>query len=592
MIKMIKTSIFAIVAMAAVSCAIDMTPVADCPETGANLTKITFIATGEDCEGDNPQSKAYFSDYPRIAWQEGDEISILGTNTGNQRFVAVSAGHKTTFEGRADLSDESYYAVYPYDSDVTLGPDGALSGVTVPEVQEATANNFDPEAYIAIAQTDDKENLSFRAVGAFVKFAFRNFDNLAIKSVILKANGTQVMAGTASGNVKLQGTFDNEKSYFMIVCPSEYSEGVTVFIELEDGTVLSRTGKSPLFESGKSRNYIRTMILDKNYFAEETDQYALYSMGFDVNVGGTVINKKVDGEAVLITSTSSSKGIGKSGIYFVDSDATATFNSGITGKLVVIGNGETRADVSRTGVCYLTASQQEDMLLMKNVKYTGCTDNLFQLNAAYIFESIIFEDCQLEVATGKNLLLYSTSANTVNEFKMTDCDVRMAGSACLVKMGEYTIDKITFENNVMYSDEVMTSFFAVNSSATVKSIVFNNNTLYNTTIGTTSSNEDAVIKVYVAMDFQAKNNYLVNANSTANRYLGRAFFGGGEVDNNFYVRKEGTTTSIYGVPGSPMPSWVISQPAVKAAPADLSDNWDPVNGKYILGGFAGVGAKR
>jgi hypothetical protein len=276
----------------------------------------------------------------------------------------------------------------------------------------------------------------------------------------------------------------------------------------------------------------------------------------------------------------------------VDSDATATFDSGITGKLVVIGNGEARANVSRAGVCYLTASQQEDMLVMKNVRYTDCTDNLFQLNAAYIFESIIFEDCLLEVPNGKNLLLYSTSSNTVNEFRMTDCDVRMTGSACLVKMGEYIIDKILFQNNLMYSDEVMTSFFAVNSSATVNSIVFNNNTLYNTTIGTTSSNEDAVIKVYAAMDFQVKNNYLVYANSTANRYLGRAFFGGGEVDNNFYVRKEGTTTSIYGVAGRPIPAWVISQPAVKSAPANLTVDWDPSNGKYVLGGFAGVGAER
>ena len=60
MIKMIKTFIFAIVAMATVSCAIDMTPVADCPETDANLTKITFTATGEACGLDDPQSKAYF----------------------------------------------------------------------------------------------------------------------------------------------------------------------------------------------------------------------------------------------------------------------------------------------------------------------------------------------------------------------------------------------------------------------------------------------------------------------------------------------------------------------------------------------------
>lgn len=581
----IRTALLAIVTMVAVSCAIDIVPAAD-------LAEITFTATGENVRYDDHQTKACFADYPKIAWQAGDEISVLGADTGNQKFVAVSSGHETTFEGRADLSDEKYYAVYPYDSNVTLNTDGTLSGVIIPHVQAATADNFDPKAYVALAQTEDKENLSFSAVGAFVRFIFENFGDVAVKSVTLKTDGTQVMAGTDSGSVKLQGSFDTGKSYFMIVLPSEYSAGVTVYIELEDGTVISRTGKNPLFESGKSRNYIRTMILDKTQFTEETDQYALYCMGYDVKAGGKVINKNTDGEAVLINATSSGKGIGKSGIYFIEDDVTATFNSGITGKLVVIGNGETRATVNRSGVSYLTASQGDDVLIMKNVNYTDCVENLFQLNAAYIFESIIFEDCLFNVATGKNLLLYSTSANTINEFRMTDCDVRMDGSVCLVKMGEYTIDKISFENNVMYADEPMTSFFALNSSATVNSIVFDNNTLYNTTIGTTSSNEDAVVKAYKSNSFQVKNNYLVDANSTANRYLGRAIFRGGEVDNNFYVRKEGTTTSIYGVPGSPIPSWVISQPVVKAAPDNLTANWDPANGKYTLGGFAGVGAKR
>ncbi len=611
--RKIKMSMLAMAAVAAVSCSSEINPVDAVPERGSDLTEMIFTATGEECGSDDMNTKAVFYEYPKIAWQEGDEISVLGKTTGNQKFVATLSSHKTAFEGRADLSDEIYHAVYPYDDAVTLNQDGTLSGVTVPAVQTATAGSFDPEAYIAVAQSEDKETLPFRAVGAFVKFSFRNFDDAVIRSVILKTNGTQVMAGTASstkvnadgstshgnilpetasGNVRLQGTFDTDMSYFMIVRPSTYSEGVTVFIELEDGTVLSRKGKSPLFESGKSRNYIRTMILDRNYFKEASQLYDLYDMGYDIKVGDIVIDKETFGEATLITSESAGKGIGKSGIYFVDSDVTATFNSGITGKLVVIGNGESRATVSRSGVSYLSSSEGDDLLLLKNIKYTDCTDNLFQLNTAYIFESVVFDDCMFDVSTDKNLLLYSTSANTINEFRMTDCDVRMAGTVSLVRMGEYKIDKIEFRNNVMYADEEMASFFAVYSSATVNSVIFNNNTLYNTTIGTSSASEDAVIKAYKSSSFQVTGNYLVNANSTANRYLGRAIFLGGEVDRNFYVRKEETATSIYGVPGASRPSWVISQPEVKAAPADLTAGWDPANGKFVLGGFAGVGAER
>ena len=323
--RKIKMSMLAMAAVAAVSCSSEINPVDAVPERGSDLTEMIFTATGEECGSDDMNTKAVFYEYPKIAWQEGDEISVLGKTTGNQKFVATLSSHKTAFEGRADLSDEIYHAVYPYDDAVTLNQDGTLSGVTVPAVQTATAGSFDPEAYIAVAQSEDKETLPFRAVGAFVKFSFRNFDDAVIRSVILKTNGTQVMAGTASstkvnadgstshgnilpetasGNVRLQGTFDTDMSYFMIVRPSTYSEGVTVFIELEDGTVLSRKGKSPLFESGKSRNYIRTMILDRNYFKEASQLYDLYDMGYDIKVGDIVIDKETFGEATLITSES------------------------------------------------------------------------------------------------------------------------------------------------------------------------------------------------------------------------------------------------------------------------------------------------
>lgn len=274
-------------------------------------------------------------------------------------------------------------------------------------------------------------------------------------------------------------------------------------------------------------------------------------------VAGKAINKATYGDATLVTKT---QGLNKSGVYFVNSDATANFNSGIAGNLIVIGNTPgVRSNVSRTGVSYLTASDGQDALIMHNIKYVECAVNVFQLNAGKAFENITFDNCLFNVKTGQSLILSNSAANTITDFVMVNCDVEVEGEVSLVKMGGSTINSITFEENVIFANNEMASFLAFNSTATVTSVAFNNNTLYNTTIGTTTANEDAIVKTNNITDFVAKNNYVVYANSKANRYLGRATFVGGEVDNNFYVRKAGTSTPIYGIPGT-KPDWVI-QPA-------------------------------
>ena len=252
-----------------------------------NLTSVTLKAKGEI----SSDTKAAFVNYPNIAWQEEDKISVLGIKTGNQEFITAAAGHEVNFSGKADMSDEEFYAVYPYDENITLNADGTLANVTIPAIQTATANNFDPNAYIAIAKSTDKESLEFKSIGAFVKLNFQNFTS-SVKSVTLVSNSGMTMAGTASSttlnndgstshssvnsetastSVKLQGTFDLSKGYFVIVRPDSYERGITIYVELEDGRVLSRKGNSALFEQDKSRNYIRPIILNANYLKEATD---------------------------------------------------------------------------------------------------------------------------------------------------------------------------------------------------------------------------------------------------------------------------------------------------------------------------------
>ena len=618
--KIMKFFLLAAAAVAAISCAKELSPVEnENPTPEVELVPMTFTASHD--AGDDAETKVAYENGATV-WKEGDKIMVISENGVATEFTATEVdGKNATFEGLAENA-ENYYAVYPasaYVGDAASVKDGQKLYVKIAETQQAIAGTFDPSA-IFCTSGNNGNSFSFKQACAFLKFQIENPEGL--KSVRLTVNGSDNLAGlgylgvnevnapehrytttdsklTKSNMITLNapaGGFEAGKDYFIAMRANSCPTGLALYFEYENEWKSITTDKrifpakddtnpDAMYGSkGKIRNLGAVDVK-----ASALTPYETYNVGLDLTVAGKTINKATYGEATLITKT---QGLDKSGVYFVNSDATANFNSGITGNLIVIGNTPgVRSNVSRTGVSYLTASAAEDALIMQNINYVDCTANVFQLNVGNAFETIIFDNCLISIASGKSLILSNSAANTITDFTMSNCDVKMDGNVSLVKMGGSNINSITFENNVLYADAEMTSFLAVNSTAKVESVVFNSNTLYNTTIGTTTTNEDAIVKANNITDFVAKNNYVVYSNSTANRYFGRATFVGGEVDNNFYVRKTSTTTAIYGVPGT-KPTWVTTQPAVKAAPDNLTTNWDPENGKYILGGYNGVGATR
>ena len=495
MMKMIKYTLFTIAAMVAAACAKEVTPENnDNVQVNPNLVEISLTATGEGDESD-AETKAVFSGYPKIAWEGNEEISLLGTNTGNQKLVANGKGHQTTFTGYADVTDEAYFAVYPYDANVSVTSDGKISNVTVPAVQTATAGSFDPKAYIAVAKSTDKESLYFKAVGAFVKFKVEDAEN--VKSVTMVSNaganmacsatvafnndggvshGSPYVDGTASSSVKMVGNFQSDKAYFMVVRPQPYAGGVTFYIEYKDGTILSRKGESALFESGKARNYIRNLnTLQKKDFKPATDLYTLYNMGYDVKVGDKVINKATYGEATLVSESMS---LSSTGVYFVNSGVQ---NVSIPAKIYdndtyIIGNGSDRADVKLSG----TVQWKANTLAFKNINlvddYTG---DLLKPNAAN--GSILFENCALTTDSDKSQLIYSNT--TIVNMAFLNCDIKVAADAKeIIKMGTSgVITDLHLYNNIIYSsvENGAASFKVVNNGSKVENLTLNQNTFAN-----------------------------------------------------------------------------------------------------------------
>ena len=490
--RAIKFSLLAVAAMAAVSCAKEITPETnETPEVNPNLVEITLTATGESDE----DTKAIFSGYPKIAWEGNEEISLLGTNTGNQKLTANGKGHKTTFTGYADVTDDVYYAVYPYDANVSLTADGKLSEVTVPAVQTATAGSFDPKAYIAVAKSTDKESLNFKAVGAFVKFKLEDAEN--VKSVTMVSNsganmacsatvvmkedggvshGSPYVDGTASSSVKMVGNFQTDKAYFMVVRPQPYTGGVTFYIEYKDGTVLSRAGASDLFESGMSRNYIRNLnTLQKKDFKPVTDIYALYNMGYDITLAGKVINKATFGEATCVSEESANKSITSAGIYFIDSNATNVDISGaFTKNTLVIGNDLTcRSNISVNN----TIKWNANTIAFYNLNFIDNTDNsLFQANAAG--GTLLFDNCSLTTDDDKSQLIYSSA--DMEKIAFYNCDINvLANNKYIASVANKTLSNFDFVNNIVYSaaGTIRYQFKFIVGNTTVTDLNLSNNTI-------------------------------------------------------------------------------------------------------------------
>ncbi|MBO5943647.1 MAG: DUF4957 domain-containing protein [Bacteroidales bacterium] len=533
--RAIKFSLLAVAAMAAVSCAKEITPETnETPEVNPNLVEITLTATGESDE----ETKAVFSGYPKIAWEGNEEISLLGTNTGNQKLTANGNGHQTTFTGYADVTDEAYYAVYPYDPNVSLNANGTIANVTVPAIQTATAGSFDPEAYIAVAKSTDKESLYFKAVGAFVKFKLEDAEN--VKSVTMVSNsganmacsatvvmnenggvshGSPYVDGTASSSVKMVGDFQTDKAYFMVVRPQPYEGGVTFYIEYKDGTVLSRTGASALFESGKARNYIRNLnTLQKKDFKPVTDLYTLYTMGYDVTVGDMTINKETH-SAKLITASEANTSLynqfNNGGIYFLAVSGEGSFNlhSNVTAKqsVVLIGNasdGKISIDVNGKNINHAAGT-----IALKNIELkTGSNTNYVfaNNNATADVDAFILDDCVVTDLM-KPLWYVNVADYTLKNLTLVNTDIALTGATNIIDLAKTTSlgnESVIIKNCILYSTSNTVSRIINNSqnlTAWTADVVFEDNTIFNLHAGS----KNGLLHMAGASSVNFKNN-LVN----------------------------------------------------------------------------------
>ena len=219
-----------------------------------SATKVmTFTAMQE---GDSQSTRAAISstDSKVINWEEGDQISIFdGTN--NNQFTLTGGAESTSgkFSGESGQSP-SYIAVYPYQSTASLSGND-VTNVTLPATQTATANSFDKNAALMMAQSNSN-TLNFKNVVGYVKVKptfnctridLKAFDNSAVLAgtgTVSYNNGkpTLDLSETKDYAITLRGDIKANKYYYIAVPPVTLKAGWTIQFTASDGKVYSRKG--------------------------------------------------------------------------------------------------------------------------------------------------------------------------------------------------------------------------------------------------------------------------------------------------------------------------------------------------------------
>lgn len=155
-------------------------------------------------DNEEEQTKTYVENYKYLRWHAGDEISFFDATTHNNQYAFAGKDGDAEGEFNAVATGEgtaiaTTYGVYPYNANTTISTDGVLS-VELPAIQAYGVNSFGKGANTMVAvgksATDDK--LFFKNACGYLVVKLYNESGATVKSVVLKGNNEEKIAGAAT----------------------------------------------------------------------------------------------------------------------------------------------------------------------------------------------------------------------------------------------------------------------------------------------------------------------------------------------------------------------------------------------------------
>ena len=247
-------------------------------ENESAVKVMTFTATQE---GNEASTRAILSG-TNIHWDSEDKISIFDGTNNNQFTLTAGAGSTSgKFSGEAGQST-SYTAVYPYQSTASLSGTN-VTNVTIPATQTATANSFDNNAALMMAQSNST-TLEFKNVVGYVKvkpkFACSKIELEAAEgsSDILAGKGTLNWNGgnpkiniteETSKTITLNGSIAKDNSYYIVVPTGTLNRMWKITFTADDGKKYTRyCSKLLTIERNKIIN-LGNFATDSPFWADE-----------------------------------------------------------------------------------------------------------------------------------------------------------------------------------------------------------------------------------------------------------------------------------------------------------------------------------
>ena len=514
-------------------------------ETKDGLVRMTFNVR---MEGDAFSKAVLNSDGRTVSWDGTEKIAVIDDiNNDIHEFDANVSGDNTSFSGYVNTDASEFVAVYPYSAIAEYNSedsDGRPIYAEVPNIQEAVLGSFDPSAALYVAQSSSRDaKFEFKAAFALLKV---NVDRDNVVAIIAEntrnnfagsikmnvspsvSNGT----GTVYKNITLRksdGSVLEKGIYYMVV---RYLGSSSVYenFKLSYLTDSAVYGQRTASESISDELLCRKAVLNLGSLTDVSEigksYYYSYLSGFDVKIGSHTINRKVDGDPILLTSANgSTTAINKSNlesgcIYFLKAVGTGNFknanNPTITNKTYLISDTDDEVDVAMENVFNLADNGE---LYMKglHMTMTGGKTSFFSINknTSKSMKIFVMDGCRIEQSMA-NMISTSSSYKEygVENIELVNNRFAIGVAANLVNItSSYTgiseYKSIRFVNNYVYSTTGInlpsTVFNYTGNTGDEMEAVVNNNIFYNVVNGgnfkhNTLKSAEANYNVFWAVD--------------------------------------------------------------------------------------------
>lgn len=604
--KKINFMLFAVAAIAAASCAKEITP--ENPQNGNNpevkLVPMTFSAGGEKVDA----KVALQSDGKTLHWESSDQIKVFdGISNELPAFTTTGSGASVDFTGKvSENAAGPFYAVYPYQEDAALEINGQWNSTTrdiiyaeVPAIQTAKAGDLPSDAFIAVAKSDSKDHFKFMSVCGYVKITINDENAENIESITLSGNNNESIAGKMkiafkengdpentyvsggmSTTVTLKGSFSNGKDYYFAVRTSSFSKGITLSTLYKNGTrKYISSSKAP--ETSLGRNQVMNIGAPVMKSGTPNDLYIAWNHGFDIDVAGEKFSKAMHGEATLINNDSQTATVGN--VYFVDPNYTfkvggTTFND----KLIVIGRyANQRSTLTQNGILKLGGTSAIVAFKGLNITWNN-TNQPFQITADS--KCIAIDNCYYNYI--KNSIT-SSSQYVVDTFAITNSEIHIKDKdkVTIYSSTSASTTSYLFRNNIVFvtGNTAVTEFRCLNlKNGTSTNILIENNIFDKTII----PNNSLVLSKAITNNLTIKNNIFhdVVASTTDSgliNYENTAVSpAAGDISANFYYNSESGNSKKLITRTKNLGNLSKNYSPALASEAILSANWDPVNGDF------------